>query len=692
MKKYPRRLLTGSVVLVALALAPAASASAATIFVGKSGSGGGSCSKPNFKNIAAAVNAASANDTIHICKGTWTGASNRGIQFAKPLKFVGDGPGNTIIDAGGQDYIFNGTSGAITVKEMTLKDGNSASDNGGAIWAEDGPSNTPYNATVDHVTFKGNHAQDAGSAIYGDNVEVSDSSFLSNTTDGSDGTVYGETSALVQRSTFRNNTVGDDGGGVYVDEDGPADYDLIVEDSVFVDNTGPDGYYGGTLCAYNGGAKVLRTSVSGGITGEYGGGLYSDENAVITDSVFEKSTSEYDGGGAYANGDLDVRDSLFTDNDAAGDGGGVYVSGNLTSQDVEYSDNTGGVGGGAAVSGDATSSRDIYSGNTGSGDGGGLAADGAAAILQSSFTGNTGDAGGGAYSGAGATIEQSLFSSNSGGNGGAVYNGGSESTTVENSTLTGNQASNDVSAVRSSGDLVISDSTIADNTGGSIILNSSGGSLTIGNSILKGPGGCGYDAGTVNNDYNVITTDNGCDDFVGSTPAAKVSVAALDLQPLADNGGPTKTRAIKPTSAAANTGDPGCPDVDQRNWTRTGACDSGAFGIGALAPQPTIAKQGAAGAKSLKVRVNCLGGEPCSILVTGKLKGGKGKLEPRVVNVPEGETRGIVVTLHYTKKLARELADKGGKQTIRVTAHRIYGSSRSVDVPWKGPEPSPVTG
>ena len=51
----------------ALVLVPAAGASAATIFVGKTGSGGGSCTKPNFKNIAAAVSAASANDTIHIC-------------------------------------------------------------------------------------------------------------------------------------------------------------------------------------------------------------------------------------------------------------------------------------------------------------------------------------------------------------------------------------------------------------------------------------------------------------------------------------------------------------------------------------------------------------------------------------------------------------------------------------------------
>jgi hypothetical protein len=59
-----------------------------------------------------------------------------------------------------------------------------------------------------------------------------------------------------------------------------------------------------------------------------------------------------------------------------------------------------------------------------------------------------------------------------------------------------------------------------------------------------------------------------------------VSAALLDLQPLADNGGPTMTHAITADSAAFNAGT--CEvDTDQRGVTRPqGAmCDVGAFEV-----------------------------------------------------------------------------------------------------------------
>jgi hypothetical protein len=49
------------------------------------------------------------------------------------------------------------------------------------------------------------------------------------------------------------------------------------------------------------------------------------------------------------------------------------------------------------------------------------------------------------------------------------------------------------------------------------------------------------------------------------------------LLPLADNGGPTKTLAIQPTSPARNTGVSCFPTTDQRYVTRDAKCDVGAF-------------------------------------------------------------------------------------------------------------------
>ena len=51
------------------------------------------------------------------------------------------------------------------------------------------------------------------------------------------------------------------------------------------------------------------------------------------------------------------------------------------------------------------------------------------------------------------------------------------------------------------------------------------------------------------------------------------------LEPLAFNGGPTRTHAIPLGSPAVDTGDPQCPFADQRGFSRPlgRGCDSGAF-------------------------------------------------------------------------------------------------------------------
>jgi hypothetical protein len=57
------------------------------------------------------------------------------------------------------------------------------------------------------------------------------------------------------------------------------------------------------------------------------------------------------------------------------------------------------------------------------------------------------------------------------------------------------------------------------------------------------------------------------------------------LAPLADNGGPTFTRALLAGSPAIDAGGTGCPATDQRGASRVGACDIGAFEYGSTAPQ-----------------------------------------------------------------------------------------------------------
>jgi hypothetical protein len=53
------------------------------------------------------------------------------------------------------------------------------------------------------------------------------------------------------------------------------------------------------------------------------------------------------------------------------------------------------------------------------------------------------------------------------------------------------------------------------------------------------------------------------------------------LLPLADNGGPTQTRALQAGSPALDAGNPAtCPSLDQRGYLRLGQCDIGAYELG----------------------------------------------------------------------------------------------------------------
>ena len=65
-------LVVGTLAGLTIASVPAGAAS--TFFVAPTGSGGGSCSTPNFNTIAAAVSGAASGDTINVCPGTYSGS------------------------------------------------------------------------------------------------------------------------------------------------------------------------------------------------------------------------------------------------------------------------------------------------------------------------------------------------------------------------------------------------------------------------------------------------------------------------------------------------------------------------------------------------------------------------------------------------------------------------------------------
>jgi hypothetical protein len=191
-------------------------------------------------------------------------------------------------------------------------------------------------------------------------------------------------------------------------------------------------------------------------------------------------------------------------------------------------------------------------------------------------------------------LSSSLVARNAAPGAGGIVNEGSSLLSIKNSTITQNtglpttpdQPFAYTGGIVSSGIAMIADSTIAGNRvaatadaiGGDNLLNLSlgpdPGVMRIRNSIVADPGfngNCGrpIDSGGYN-----LDSDNTCG-FHASSDHAGVDPL---LSALADNGGPTDTRALPANSPAVDAG-AGCAATDQRGVARpaASACDIGAF-------------------------------------------------------------------------------------------------------------------
>jgi CSLREA domain-containing protein len=159
--------------------------------------------------------------------------------------------------------------------------------------------------------------------------------------------------------------------------------------------------------------------------------------------------------------------------------------------------------------------------------------------------------------------------------------------TLTNSTISGNHALIIGGGIQSYGNLSIVNSTITGNDTGGVFGNlgqglSCGKPCTLRNSIVAGNGAAprGDTQGTINSlGYNIIgKTTNNLGEVITVITATtgdqfNTGIAAVDLQALANNGGPTPTHALGPASIAIDQGESSGSAVDQRSETRP--CDLG---------------------------------------------------------------------------------------------------------------------
>jgi CSLREA domain-containing protein len=265
---------------------------------------------------------------------------------------------------------------------------------------------------------------------------------------------------------------------------------------------------------------------------------------TLVDLTVTNGTSDGPGGGIRNRGTLVLTRTAITSNDSpsGSDGGGVaLLAGSMTATDTSFAFNhSGGSGGGFYVADVATASlsRSLVETNL-SEYAAGIATDGNVALVNSTISGNLAAV---AY--------------------GAFKNGDGDSS-LTNVTVTGNDGGG---------------------VGGGVSQTGSGGTMTVKNSILANTADTADCSGNITSlGYNLIEV-NECS---GPGPTDILNVDPK-LQSLQDNGGPTRTHALKYDSPAIDAvGVANCPapSTDQRGLSRpfdgdnsgNAKCDIGAM-------------------------------------------------------------------------------------------------------------------
>lgn len=177
-------------------------------------------------------------------------------------------------------------------------------------------------------------------------------------------------------------------------------------------------------------------------------------------------------------------------------------------------------------------------------------------------------------SGAEATLERVLIANNETGREAALLDLGGE---LRASNLT--VSNNSGLGLRAEAPFNISYATIAQNGGQGTLFEGVGGELS--NTLIaqNGGGDCNHAS------LDMLLSGSNYDSDGSCGFSATYDAASLGLGPLADNGGPTRTHALEPSSPAVDAAGNACPGADQRSRARPSLpadCDVGAFEISDL--------------------------------------------------------------------------------------------------------------
>lgn len=486
--------------------------------------------------------------------------------------------------------------GTLTITDSTLNNNRQLGEGyqhvgGGAISSE-------ATLNIAHSQFDGNFSENispyswnGGGAIYiSGGVGTIDETTFSNNSTHVGGTIANVGELLVTGSTFTSNVGGISNYGALTLKNDTFTLNtvkaiesishLTIVGSIFSNNTGGALYLLGTT-------KVSHSQFTGN-TDDYAAAITNGGTLSVSDSEFSQNAAGGNGGGIYngQNGKLDLTRSSFTNNSAAS-GGGLMNEGETVVSDSVFTNNQATLYGGglAHLRGKTKIKHSTFTANHAT-EGGGIAGvNSTISLNEISVEDNTATQGGGVYlSGGESNINNSTFANNraigDNGNGGGLYATGKIK--IGNTTFAANIAARYGGGIYNSARLTLFNVTLSKNVaqqGGALFQNNKRARLI--NTILanSGPtGNCAIHSGKIENGGHNLATDATC----GIPPTPKIRFNKNGLQ---DNGGPTRTIALRPKSPAVDGGDDAvCAGTiiksrDQRGVSRPrGAhCDIGAY-------------------------------------------------------------------------------------------------------------------
>ncbi|MBI1881214.1 MAG: right-handed parallel beta-helix repeat-containing protein [Chloroflexi bacterium] len=335
----------------------------------------------SLREAIIAANASGDPDTITLMAGTYimtiggTGedaAATGDLDIITPVTIMGADPGQTIIDGGGLDRVFDIRNGTVTISGVTIRNGtgvvfgggilnganltlinntvsNNVADSGGGIAILGGGILTMTNSTVSTNTSNGNGG---GIANFND-MTLTSSTIRNNLANpGSGGGIFNSGGVLTMtNSTVYSNTASLDGGGI----ENLSSSILTLVNSTITNNTG------GGITNSGSDLMVTNSTISNNMAG-FGSGINNSSSVVIlTNSTVRNNTG--DGIFNASGSDLLVTNSTISNN--TGDGITNSAS-DLTVTNSTISSNTSSSGGGITnfSSGVVTVTNSTISSNT----------------------------------------------------------------------------------------------------------------------------------------------------------------------------------------------------------------------------------------------------------------------------------------------------------------------------------------